>query len=181
MTAFLASVSSVDEARVVADIADVVDLKNPEAGALGALASDRVQEIVRWSAGRYVLSAALGDLPMRPHLIADACEAMAASGVDFVKIGLFADIACRSCIQAAAARTLEAALVGVLFADQAPDLTLLDDMASACFASRQLGEDRMSLSSRATNSRARCADMPRENSGCRSSHRTSSGLLLTTA
>ena len=134
MTAFLASVSSVDEARVVADIADVVDLKNPEAGALGALASDRVQEIVRWSAGRYVLSAALGDLPMRPHLIADACEAMAASGVDFVKIGLFADIACRSCIQAAAARTLEAALVGVLFADQAPDLTLLDDMASAGFA-----------------------------------------------
>jgi len=53
---------------------------------------------------------------------------------DFVKIGLFADIACRSCIQAAAARTLEAALVGVLFADQAPDLTLLDEMASAGFA-----------------------------------------------
>ena len=134
MTAFLASVSSLDEARVVADIADVIDLKDPEAGALGALAPGRVREIVRWSAGRHVLSAALGDLPMRPHLIADACEAMAASGVDFVKIGLFPDAACRTCIRAAAARTPEAALVGVLFADQAPDLALLDEISSAGFA-----------------------------------------------
>ena len=133
MTAFLASVSSLDEACVVADIADVIDLKDPKAGALGALAPDRVGEIVRWSAGRHVLSAALGDLPMRPQLIADACEAMAASGVDFVKIGLFTDASCRSCIQAAAARTSEAALVGVLFADHAPDLALLDEMSSAGF------------------------------------------------
>jgi len=93
-----------------------------------------VREIVRWSAGRHVLSAALGDLPMRPQRIADACEAMAASGVHFVKIGLFADAACRDCIDAAAARPPQAALVGVLFADQAPDLTLLHTMASAGFA-----------------------------------------------
>ena len=77
MTAFLASVSSLDEALLVADIVDVVDLKDPDAGALGVLASDRVEEIVRWSAGRHVLSAALGDLPMRPQVIADACCAMA--------------------------------------------------------------------------------------------------------
>jgi (5-formylfuran-3-yl)methyl phosphate synthase len=134
MTAFLASVSSLDEARLVADIADVVDLKDPAAGALGALDRDRVREIVRWSEGRHVLSAALGDLPMRPQLIADACAAMAASGIDFVKIGLFANTACRECIYAAAVRCPGAALVGVLFADQAPDLALLDDMASAGFA-----------------------------------------------
>jgi dihydroneopterin aldolase len=134
MTAFLASVSSFHEARLVADIADVVDFKDPRAGALGALDLEHVGEIVRWSAGRHVLSAALGDLPMRPQRIADACSALAETGVDFVKIGLFADPACRACIDAAAERSRDAALVGVLFADQAPDLALLHPLSSAGFA-----------------------------------------------
>ena len=134
MTAFLASVSTLGEARLVADIVDVVDLKDPSAGALGMLDRERVEAIVRWSGGRHVLSAALGDLPMRPALIADACAAMAATGVDFVKIGLLAGSSTRACIRAAASRRRDAALVGVLFADRAPDVTLLDDLASAGFA-----------------------------------------------
>ena len=134
MTAFLASVSSLHEAQLVADVADVVDLKDPHAGSLGALDGERITEIVKWSAGRYVLSAALGDLPMRPQLIADACGAMAASGVDFVKIGLFPDSAARACIHAAGTGRRQAALVGVLFADRVPDMSLLDDMASVGFA-----------------------------------------------
>ena len=133
MTAMLASVVSLDEAKVVADCADVIDLKDPGAGALGALAPARVAEVVQWAAGRYVISAALGDLPMRADVIAAASATMAGTGVDFVKLGLFDVAASAACVRAAAARTQTAGLVAVMFADRAPDFELLDDIAQAGF------------------------------------------------
>lgn len=138
MTAMLASVSSLAEAKLVADCADVIDLKDAHAGALGAVTLERVRDVVRWSAGRFTLSAALGDLPMRPNAIAAAASAMACTGVDAVKIGLFDVRGSAACMRAAATGAGRARLVAVMFADRSPDLALLDEVAAARFAGAML-------------------------------------------
>jgi dihydroneopterin aldolase len=136
MTALLASVASIAEARAVADCVDVVDLKNPRAGALGALAVADVAAIVRDLAGRRVVSAALGEF-VDAAAVTAAVDAMAATGVDFVKIGL-ADATRRADVLHAAARMRGPRLVAVLFADRAPPLDALDDIAVAGFAGAML-------------------------------------------
>ena len=137
MTALLASVASLDEARAIADCVDVVDLKDPRAGALGALPVDRVARIVRSLGRRRVVSAALGD-HVDQAALPDAAAAMAAAGVDFVKIPL-ADPAHGSDALCAAARRAGAArLVAVLFADRAPRFDALDGLARAGCAGAML-------------------------------------------
>jgi (5-formylfuran-3-yl)methyl phosphate synthase len=85
----LVSVVSVDEARrALAGGADIVDLKDPREGALGAPSPRVLSEVVR-EVGRAVpVSVALGDLPNLPHTAALAARGAALSGADFVKVGL---------------------------------------------------------------------------------------------
>jgi dihydroneopterin aldolase len=137
MTALLASVASLDEARAVADCVGVVDLKDPRAGALGALPVAQVAAIVRDLGGRCVVSAALGEFADETA-VADAAGAMAATGVDFVKIGVADAARCSPVLRAAAARAPGSRLVAVLFADRAPRLDALDDIARAGFAGAML-------------------------------------------
>lgn len=67
---------------------DILDLKNPAFGALGALDVLDVRRIVEAFPDQ-TISATIGDLPMTPDLITDKVDAMARTGVDFVKIGFF--------------------------------------------------------------------------------------------
>ncbi len=131
MTRMLASVANLAEARLVADGgADIIDLKNPREGALGALPTLVVREIV---------SATIGDLPMQPELIIPAIEAMAATGVDYVKLGLFPGgdwPAVLAGLRPLAARGVR--LVAVLFADQPVELTWLAALADTGFAGAML-------------------------------------------
>ena len=133
MTGMLASVSSLDEAHIVADAgADIIDLKQPAQGALGALPHHNVQEIVTTLGANAVLSATVGDLPMQPAVLNSAIKTMAVTGVDYVKVGLFASTERRTCI--ASLRTMTAQgikVVMVLFADQQPDFSLLPAIAAA--------------------------------------------------
>lgn len=88
MSAMLASVNSLQEALFVETFAvDVIDLKQPAQGALGALDVDSVKEIVARLNPDTLVSATVGDLPMQPEVLFDAVDAMAATGVDYVKIG----------------------------------------------------------------------------------------------
>ena len=134
-TAFLASVASAAEADIaLAGGADIIDCKDARRGALGALPVAEVAAIRRAVAGRKPVSAVTGDLPMQPDVVLAAAEAMAASGVDFVKVGLFAGTGRAACIAALAPLAARARVIGVMFADQAPDLALLPDMQAAGFA-----------------------------------------------
>lgn len=134
MTRMLASVTTLDEARLgLCAGADVIDLKNPSAGALGALPLQTVGEVVRAIDGRRLVSATVGDLPMEPDSLAAAATCMAATGVDFVKIGFFARGDHQACIAALAPLAQSAALIAVFFADQQPDLDLLHPLAAAGF------------------------------------------------
>ena len=90
MTGFLASVSSVDEARQVRFLGvDVIDLKDPNKGALGALDEDSVRSIAALIGNRTTLSATIGDLPSYAAGLESAVTRMHACGVDIVKVGVF--------------------------------------------------------------------------------------------
>lgn len=93
MTQLLVSVSSIEEAKVALDAGvDVIDLKHPGRGALGALASDEIKTIVRFVRAHDAhrrITATIGDLPMQPDVLFSAVEMMAAHHVDIIKIGFF--------------------------------------------------------------------------------------------
>lgn len=136
MTKMLASVNSVDEALLALDAGvDIIDLKQPERGALGALDTALVNEIVAAIGRRCPLSATIGDLPMQPGLVANAVAAMAATGVDYIKIGFFPGgepLATINQLSLLAKQSM--ALIAVLFADQQPELTLLPALKAGGFA-----------------------------------------------
>jgi len=136
MTGWLASVTDADEALLVlAAGADIVDAKNPRAGALGALPLDTVRAIVNAVGGQAPVSATVGDFPnMEPHAVARAVDMMGATGVDFVKIGLFPAPALQDCLAALAPLCSQHRLVAVLFADRNPDIGLADRLAEYGFA-----------------------------------------------
>jgi len=139
MTLFLASVTGVEEAEVVfAHGADIVDLKDPGRGALGALGLSEVRTAVAGIAGKRPVSAVIGDLPMQPEAIVSAASAMADTGVDFVKVGLFPQPGREACIRALHALARRTKIVGVMFADLARDPALVSAMADAGFAAAML-------------------------------------------
>lgn len=125
VTGFLASVASVQEAGVVlAAGADVVDLKAPAQGVLGALPLAVVREAVGFVAGRRTVSAATGDLPPDPAIVREAVRVVRAAGVDIVKVGLFGPARRREVLRALGAEARAGTtIVVVLFADREADLT----------------------------------------------------------
>lgn len=135
MTGVLASITSIDEAQIaLAAGADIIDLKNPSAGALGALPLGLIREIVTFVDGRQPVSATVGDLPMSPEILCQAVAETAETGVDIVKVGLFGYENQVSCIQALAQASRQGVrIVAVMFADQKPDFSLLPILANAGF------------------------------------------------
>lgn len=133
---FLASVRDESEARLaLAGGADIIDCKEPLTGALGALPHYVVAGIRRATSAFVPVSATVGDLPCAPEPLCAEAKMMAATGVDYVKVGLFANGDARSAIAALGACDLGSArLVAVLFADAPLELSVLDDLADAGFA-----------------------------------------------
>ncbi len=122
MSKLLASVRSVAEAHAaLAAPADVLDLKEPQSGVLGALDVAVVREIVAVCRGRCPLSATVGDLPPDPRAIAEKIKELAGAGVDYIKIGFFDARYFETCAGALAPLARRHALIGVLFADRLRD------------------------------------------------------------
>ncbi len=134
MTRLLASV--VDPAEMELAIAagvDIVDLKNPHTGALGALPLPLIRELAAQCAGRCPVSATVGDLPPDPLRLVRAVERTAGCGVDFVKAGFFSERRLSESLDALGELTAKHAVVAVLFADRQPPLSRLGDFAAAGF------------------------------------------------
>lgn len=135
MTRLLASVTDCEEAQIaLAGGADIIDVKDPTRGALGALPIDGIRVVVERVAGRRPVSATIGDLPSDPLLLSDAIRATAATGVDYVKVGFFTTENLGDCLQEIARLTGDSAVVAVLFADRSPPLEALAGFADAGFA-----------------------------------------------
>jgi len=134
MTQWLASVTDVYEALMVLEAgADIVDLKNPQQGALGALPLPVIAEITQQMNGIRPVSATVGDLPMVPSKLAEAVLQTAATGVDIVKVGIFGHEGHAECIHAMRPLTARIRIVAVLFADAAPDFSLVSQLAQTGF------------------------------------------------
>jgi dihydroneopterin aldolase len=122
MTLFLASVRNEAEAEIaLLTRADIVDLKEPTQGALGALDRDTTSSIVSLVAGRVPVSATIGDLPMQPETIRNAVLERAACRVDYVKFGLFPNGDAQRCLDTLRPVARRVRLIVVLFADRLPD------------------------------------------------------------
>jgi len=121
MTRFLASVRDAAETEtVLAAGADIVDLKDPANGALGAVATDTVRACVARVSGRKPVSATIGDLPMVPRTVALAVAARSALGVDDVKLGVMPGGDPHGCFARLRDLEFEAGLILVFFADAMP-------------------------------------------------------------
>ncbi|WP_411727031.1 (5-formylfuran-3-yl)methyl phosphate synthase [Methyloglobulus sp.] len=134
MTGMLASVNSVDEAKLVlAENIDIIDLKEPALGSLGGLDIGLVKQIVAVVNGQCPTSATIGDLPMQPEFIFNAVKEMAETGVNYVKIGFFASENQVQVIEKLALIAAHINLIAVLFADTHPDFSLIDKLIAAGF------------------------------------------------
>jgi uncharacterized protein (UPF0264 family) len=140
MTGLLASVTSAAEAEIaLAAGADIIDLKDPRSGALGALPAPAIRDAVEAIAGRRTVSATAGDLPMQPQAVAAAVAGIARLGVDIVKVGFFPGGDPDACVAALADQILQGTrIVAVLFADQRPDMQLIAHLKAAGFAGAML-------------------------------------------
>jgi len=134
VTGLLASVTDVEEARLAAaGGADIIDLKNPAAGALGAL-PPKTLRAVRTALPTRTLSATIGDLPPYPGPVTEAVRRTAACGVDYVKIGLFPGGDLDATLKALQPLTADCRLIAVLPADYLIALSLLETLAKFGFA-----------------------------------------------
>ena len=88
MRLLVSVVSAAEARRALAGGADIIDVKDPGEGALGAPAPHVLSEVVRVVGGAAPVSVALGDLPDLPHTAALAARGAAVSGAGYVKVGL---------------------------------------------------------------------------------------------
>lgn len=135
MTGFLASVTGVEEAVIaLTGGADIIDLKNPQVGALGALPLPTIAATVKTIRNMALTSATIGDLTADSGQIPGAVQSLQTTGVDFIKIGLFPDGGSLSSLFDSLANEASCSqIVAVLFADWQPDLTLLPRLAATGF------------------------------------------------
>lgn len=137
MTAMLASVTGPEEAEIaIAGGADIVDMKDPSAGAFGALPVARIEATVAAIGGRRRSSAVTADPEMNPEGLVAAVRGVAATGVDVVKVGLFPPEAKQRAVIAALSQLTAAThLIACLFADREGDFAaLVPTLADAGFA-----------------------------------------------
>jgi (5-formylfuran-3-yl)methyl phosphate synthase len=120
----LVSVVSAAEARLaLAGGADIIDVKDPREGALGAPAPSVLADVVDAVGSAAPISVALGDMPDLPHTAALAARGAALIGADYVKVGLRGvdtldrAVAVMNAVQAAVGR--ETHVIAAAYADAA--------------------------------------------------------------
>ena len=138
MTRMLASVADAAEAGVAVQLgADIIDLKDARRGALGAVSLDVARQSIAAVAGRSETSAALGDPPYNPEALLESARALAAMGVDYLKLAVDAPTLDR--LGDSLSRLAgDVALVGMMFADEKPDFALLAKLGKLGFKGAML-------------------------------------------
>ena len=140
MTGMLASVSDLQEAKIaLQENVDIIDLKDPTQGVLGAVTTEIAQEVVKFVSGQCLVSATIGDLPMQATMIGQAITTMASTGVDIIKFGVFDELT-DEVIASLKEQAIKGAkgfngkqftIVSVFFADKGLDLGKISDLAKA--------------------------------------------------
>lgn len=133
MTQLLISVKNMEEAMIALEAnVDIIDLKDPNLGALGALDLDSTCEIVRQVNGRSLVSATVGELHTNINALVADIQLRANAGVDIVKIAvseLFYQVNFFDAISQLTKAGIK--IVVVFFADETIDLELLPVLKNA--------------------------------------------------
>ena len=138
MTRMLASVADAAEAEAVLQLgADVVDLKDPRRGALGAVPLDAARAAIAAIARQSETSAALGDPPYDEDALLAGARALAAMGVDYVKLAVDAPTLDRLG-DSLSGLARDVGVVGMMFADEKPDFALLARLSALGFKGAML-------------------------------------------
>ncbi|CAB3287723.1 (5-formylfuran-3-yl)methyl phosphate synthase [Methanocaldococcus lauensis] len=86
----LVSPIDVEEAKeAIAGGADIIDVKNPKEGSLGANFPWMIKAIRKITPKELLVSATVGDVPYKPGTISLAATGAAISGADYIKVGLY--------------------------------------------------------------------------------------------
>lgn len=139
MTQLLISVTSIEEAKIaIENGADIIDLKDPNKGALGALSIEQINSIVTYVNAQNIAkvntSATIGDLPMQADLISRYVAELSKTKVDFIKIGFFEANDYQPCLDALQASTIAGIkLIAVLFAESTYPASLIEAIKQAGF------------------------------------------------
>ena len=88
MKLLISVVSAREVAAAVQGGADIIDVKNPAEGALGAGAPHVIRQVRAATPAALPVSATLGDLPQLPGTAALAALGAATCGIQYVKVGL---------------------------------------------------------------------------------------------
>jgi (5-formylfuran-3-yl)methyl phosphate synthase len=138
MTRMLASVADAAEADIVAQLGtDIVDLKDARRGALGAVPLNAAREAIATVAGRSEISAALGDPPYDDDGLLASARALAAIGVDTLKLAVDSP-ALHRLGESLRALAHDVGLIGMMFADEQPDFALLAKLSALGFKGAML-------------------------------------------
>jgi uncharacterized protein (UPF0264 family) len=117
------SVTSEEEARAaLLGGAEILDVKNPSEGSLGAQSPETIRGIRALSSGNVEISAAIGDMPNLPGTAALAALGAASCGADYIKVGLYgaqseAEAGFLLCEVRKAVRDFEASVIAAAYAD----------------------------------------------------------------
>jgi uncharacterized protein (UPF0264 family) len=130
MTLLLASVRDAAEAELAIGAgADIIDLKDPSSGALGALSNRDIAACVQQIGARAPVSATIGDLPLESEAVCRAVLSAARLGVDYVKLGVFPGPGAERCLHSLQAEAARTRLIVVLFADAMPEFDAIETAA----------------------------------------------------
>jgi (5-formylfuran-3-yl)methyl phosphate synthase len=134
MPVMLASITGPQEAEIaVRQGADIVDLKEVRAG-FGTVTPEVVRATVEAIARRRPISAVVSEAAANPERIAAIAAALAEAGTTYIKVALSPDRRRDELIRALAPLARKAKLIGVMFADDGADNTLIPVMEESGFA-----------------------------------------------
>ncbi|MBR0472733.1 MAG: (5-formylfuran-3-yl)methyl phosphate synthase [Methanosphaera sp.] len=86
----LVSAINLDEAKeATMGGADILDVKNPKEGSLGANFPWIIKEISNYANNNIIVSTTIGDVPYKPGTVSLAALGSAVSGSNYVKVGLY--------------------------------------------------------------------------------------------
>ncbi|HLK84064.1 MAG TPA: (5-formylfuran-3-yl)methyl phosphate synthase [Xanthobacteraceae bacterium] len=134
MSLMLASITGPEEAEIaVRQGADIVDLKDVRAG-FGTVPREVVRATVAAVARQRPVSAVVGEPAAAPERVAAIASALAEAGAAYIKIGLSPDRQRGDLIRALAPLARNVKLIGVMFADDRADNSLIPVMEESGFA-----------------------------------------------
>jgi (5-formylfuran-3-yl)methyl phosphate synthase len=127
MTQLLISVKNLEETKLALDVGiDIIDLKDPNNGALGALDLNQTSQIIKLVDGLTILSATVGEQHAILNDLVKAIEARAEMGIDIIKIAVSPLFYEENFINEMAKLSIVGIkIVAVFFADSSLDLNLL--------------------------------------------------------